>query len=312
MSKKIAQLIDKAPLSTTEVGTDILYPVHVGVEIEAENVRDYDPWMAHQDLWRLTRDGSLRNNGVEAVFARPLSPLEAEKALRVAAELGKGYDYSDRTSVHVHVNVRDISSPALFRFILLYAIFEKLLYAKFGPERYANNFCVPAATNYDLLTFLGALDRRRVVAGILLQQTDDRRYGGINLACLARFGTVEFRMCRGTCDYDTLVLLINALLAMREYAVRHRDPSTYVRDVSDTGAIGLFHAVFPKKVADALSEGMNLYDLCMDGARVVDYVLHYREMVEASDELRARLIEELTTQAPKLRRRETFTAGDIF
>lgn len=282
MTKKIYELLDQPRLYCENDNTvpELPYPVHTGVEIEAEGVNDGAEWLYEQTLWRGVGDGSLRNNGMEFVFHGPLSPDKAVQALRLFAERGGKYDYSKRTSVHVHVNVRDISSPALLRFLVLYLIFERVLYARFGAERYASNFCVPAHTNEALLNLLAQLDHGRVVHQLMRSTAvrTDYKYGGVNLSSLPRFGTVEFRFCRGTHEYEELLLLLKTLTAMRQYAVTNTKLARYIDDASDGNTTGLLYRVFPRDIVEQLGTPAQLFALSVDGARVVERVLHSKEL----------------------------------
>lgn len=284
MTKRLYELLGMEALSCNDNDTcpELPYPVHLGVEIEAEGVRDA-AWTVPDPHWRAVNDGSLRNSGVEFVFRRPLTPKEAVAALTEFDERGATYDYSKRTSVHVHVNVLDISSPALLRFIILYLIFERVLYNRFGASRYSNNFCVPAHVNESLLAFLSGIDRRRVVKHILQRERSGRagnglKYGGINLSSLGNYGTLEFRFCAGTHEKETILLLVNVLCALRQYAVRKTEISRYIDEASDGNMSNLLYKVLPPQVVAQLGTYDELRELCVDGARVVERILHEQDL----------------------------------
>ena len=97
----------------------------VGIEIEVENMGNGNYVPAY--YWQVKEDGSLRNNGVEFTSI-PLRASQVEYALDVynrSVTQNNTPDYSPRTSVHVHLNIRDLTWDQLKNLIILYCLFEK-------------------------------------------------------------------------------------------------------------------------------------------------------------------------------------------
>ena len=120
----------------------------IGIEVEVENVPN-----AHHEqfkFWKKIVDGSLRNNGYEYV-SPPLRGKLIEAALLELDSHLKGmnphYEFSDRTSVHIHMNVRHLTPEQLVMFLITYIALEPLFfkYTEKVPnsQREENNYCVP-------------------------------------------------------------------------------------------------------------------------------------------------------------------------
>ena len=79
-----------------------------GIEIEVENVATMVIDAYDRSYWNVVEDHSLRNNGLEFVSI-PLRGDQIERALtQFNKALPKEHDFSPRTSVHIHMNVRDL------------------------------------------------------------------------------------------------------------------------------------------------------------------------------------------------------------
>ena len=186
----------------------------VGIEIEVENITNSLYPLAY---WSVKTDGSLRNHGVELVSV-PLQIKQVQLALEHAFNVLTAHnkpDFSNRTSIHIHVNCRDLTQNQIYNFILLYALFEKHFYSFAGNKRMNSIFCVPLfRTNQ-----LNVLDN--VVYGL---SPDWHKYCGINLLPLYQntvtqgYGTIEFRHLYGTSNQREILEWINDIMCLRKYA----------------------------------------------------------------------------------------------
>lgn len=162
----------------------------LGVENETEGVGP-DDW-PYSRYWNYVTEGSLRGDHTEFVLAQPLSGsdfIQAVKELKTYLE-NPSIEITDRCSLHVHVDARDLDKNQLFAICLLYTIFEYPLY-KISGDRYFNKYCIPVAES----NFL-----QQAIANLKKDSYVDRsnRYGGLNLNALQNFGSLEFRMHEGT------------------------------------------------------------------------------------------------------------------
>lgn len=173
--------------------------IFVGIEIEGEKVSD-DVWC---NGWDRVVDHSLKDMGAEFITR----PIRA-KYLQVQLEtLLRNFEMmmSRRTSVHVHINVRDLNNQQLADFIRVYALYERYLYAISGDRR-LNNFCVPLYFNPEVvLDFLTAPN----------SETWGGRYAGLNVLSYYKYGTFECRIHEGTTDVERILNFVNLLLCIK-------------------------------------------------------------------------------------------------
>ena len=105
----------------------------IGIEIELEGWRGND---TSPPYWTLVNDGSLRN-GVELVS----SVIRGDDVIKALDEAQKfcvrnGAIFSDRCSVHIHLDVRHLDTQELLRIVSTYIIFEKFFFDECGnPDR---------------------------------------------------------------------------------------------------------------------------------------------------------------------------------
>lgn len=188
--------------------------VLIGLEIELENCSES---FYINRYWTTKSDGSLRNNGIEFV-SQPLRTKQIPYAVEYLKEKLYAYnnpDFSERTSIHVHLNVRDFTIERLKVFLLLYCIFEKHFFNVAGTKRENNIFCVPLYKTEQYIS---------------LEEFSDglfnwSKYNALNLGCVLgngvskKFGTVEFRHLYGTLDTSILYPWINSIVHLREYSL---------------------------------------------------------------------------------------------
>ena len=189
------------------------YNNFLGIEVECENA----PGM---DLlgWRTTEDGSLRDGGKEYI-----SWILHEEAVGTALAglytilslIKPAPRFSWRTSIHVHLNVRNFTIEEFLKLLLLYLAFEKVLFRFVGGEREKSNFCVPLHQSSLMETFRNFCNRRTGVGGMHLQW---EKYSALNLSRLSDYGTVEFRHMPGTWEVSKLHLWIGMILSLSNAA----------------------------------------------------------------------------------------------
>ena len=182
---------------------------YIGIEVEVENVRAWgDPYT----LWAMKEDGSLRNGGREYVSI----PLNGENVpialLHLFQNLNEDIQFSHRTSIHVHVNVQNLTLDSITGIILTYLAVEPLLFKFVGHDRDKSIFCVPL---YE--TELPNRLVSRFLKNPALFRMENARYAALNLDAMRKFGTLEFRHLFGTSDMDILMTWINLILSIVEF-----------------------------------------------------------------------------------------------
>lgn len=198
---------------------------YVGVEVEVEKIAIGHP---HMLGWNVVPDGSLRNNGAEFV-SLPIRGQNIHYLLHgLLTTLKKeGAEFTERTSIHVHMNVRRLTVEQLVTLLIVYFVVEQSLYRfihRAGFERSRNIFCVPLSESQHYLgvpylIYLLKENNIRVLLDQIHQQW--RKYSGLNLLPVSTQGTVEFRQLGGTMDVDIIMDWINIIQSIRLYALSH-------------------------------------------------------------------------------------------
>ena len=99
-----------------------------GIEVEVENVTHLMKDVASLNYWKFTTDNSLRDNGCE-FCSLPIRANQVEGAIQGLEEfLPKEKQFSNRTSCHVHMNVRDLTISEIYNLIIIYYALEKILF----------------------------------------------------------------------------------------------------------------------------------------------------------------------------------------
>lgn len=202
-------------------GKPLVEGAKFGIEIEAEG--EGMRKIATQ-YWNSEDDGSLRGVFPQQrhEFVSTVIPFkEVEEALDqlIASQKQAQFDFSFRTSSHVHVNCTDMEIEAVAAFIYTYFLVEKDLMKYCGEHRNNNRFCLRMVDSDALVDITKTLiemqfqDIRRYVG-------EDMRYGACNMAALGKYGTLEFRGMRGTLDKEVLLNWVGVLNNIREYAIQ--------------------------------------------------------------------------------------------
>lgn len=263
------------------------YPTQdkVGVEVELENW----PRMRggfNADFWTLVNDGSLRNNGYELIFTNPTCGIGIEEAL---TEFNKimiampDLTAGPRTSVHVHVDVRDMPTLAIQKMLITYLLFEKPLY-RYSGGRLGNNFCVPLCESFASLKVISDLggDISKDNKFVLEHDINSLgKYHGVNLAAMGNFGSLEFRMMDGCKDVERIREWISLLLHLKSFAMSEETicieelPSR----LSSEGADSICYKVFGDG-APLLINTCNFEQDCYDGARTAEFCVNMKMLSE--------------------------------
>lgn len=195
-------------------GTKVVSEELIGIEVEIENTAHVSNTKLNP-CWTTHADGSLRNAGVEYI-TKPIPAGYAPGALTnlLTEVLDRQCSFSPRTSIHVHLNVQDLDVTQVADIVMLYTIYEKLLYRYAGRGRMKNIYCVPIAET----TFLDAMTERNLGSG---WSDNYGKYTGLNLAVLSRYGTLEFRHMHGTFNVEKLAVWLNFITGFKAYVKAH-------------------------------------------------------------------------------------------
>lgn len=188
----------------------------IGIEVEAENFHGVASNTELDYIWKRETDGSLRNNGIEFI-SRPIKVEHARYAVELLMKSQlEPLDFSLRTSVHVHMDVRDNTYEQLLNLIYLYIVFEDSLFRYAGDFRKKSIFCVPIKETMWLLS-----SRMVHVPDIIMEGNVWMKYTAMNLLPVSRQGTVEFRHLQGSGEVKYISTWIELLARMKKYADTH-------------------------------------------------------------------------------------------
>jgi hypothetical protein len=256
----------------------------IGIEVEVEG----GPWPDGQATnWIPHVDNSLRNGGIEYVVRQPVLRERVGAALetlnKYLADSNKVFSY--RTSIHVHVNVQDMTLRQWVNYIALFCIFEELLVNVVGPERAGNKFC---------LRFKDADASMRLLRQGILDETlpnilgGDLKYASCNLRATVSHGTLEFRAMRGNLEVPFIKAWVDVLLALKDAAKVARDPSVFVQEMSFLGPREFARKYLPANVItdSVLAQEDILSNSMYEGARLaqdVAYCIEWGDPVVKAD-----------------------------
>ncbi len=236
--------------------------VGIEVEVEGSNLPDI------RGDWKTTTDGSLRGEAYEYIFK---CPLPRDKVTRALDQLNEGLAHStvnmnDRTSVHVHVNVQQMSLIELFCFIILYLVYEDVLFKYCGDNREGNLFCLRGK---DAEYVIDILEHISVTGEYDMFGDEGLRYSGINLNALTKFGSLEFRGMRGTVDTEVIQTWTDILLRMKDMSSTLHDPQEIISSLSTEGYLEFTTKVFGEEFTSLLCSYPQWQDDIREGYRRV-------------------------------------------
>lgn len=248
---------DEAFAPEDKVWTSVLgmdYPNYLfGIEIELENLQTYERIRSHfADYWTTTNDGSLRNNGIEFV-SKPLRAKQVEKALKqLHASVNSTVEFTNRTSCHVHMNVRDLTINEIQSLVCVYIVLEEMLFDWVGHNRGNNIFCMKI-TETDYYEYIKYLfnDIRDAVHNW-------NKYTALNIHPIAEKGTVEFRHLYGTYDIDVIVPWINILSNLKGY-VKQTSINEVLQQIKQLNTTSAYDAFITRVLGDSIRYFKNYY-----------------------------------------------------
>lgn len=265
----------------------------VGLEIEVENV-PAPPAAAWG--WAAKADGSLRNHGVEYVSV-PTPACDIRHSLQyVFSILPSNRSFSQRTSIHCHVNVRDLDMNQAKHVVLLYCLFENLLFTYVGKDRHSNIFCAPVIESHVIHPMHGFSKFDEYVGNW-------SKYTALNVCPVSTFGTFEFRQMHGTDDINKLVNWCDILTRL----VDHGSQLSF-KQIKELLATEHTEAAYYKLVRDFFGPASEHLDFSNLLSNISSGICQVRQMVHSMEN---KFIYRRDLKSPFLswKPRETFTIG---
>lgn len=253
----------------------------LGIEIEVEGTRlpkgDDTP-----APWKYVHDGSLRgHDNAEYVLARPIEfsalPDALDKLWAVFKTHKSTFDDSNRTSVHVHMNVQTFHFNRLTSFIALYLIVEEVLTKWCGENRVGNLFCLRAKDAPAVVTNI----KKFIQNDGRHELRDTLHYAALNIHALAKYGSLEVRTLRGVSDPQIILDWVGILQRLYDLSKEFTDPRDICAMFSGTGPLAFFTTILGDK-ADIVRAGVSMSDdeirdSMYDGVRMAQDVCYCRD-----------------------------------
>lgn len=184
----------------------------VGIEVEVEQVKNIEP-----EGWVYVKEGSLRNNGGEWITLAGLrveGALEALNSFRSAIDCyPNDFHFTERTSIHIHLDSSMFSSVQIGGLLLLYTLVETSLFNFAGPNRRHGVFSVP---------FRESILNYTTNPKSMIERWS--KYSALNLKTLNEYGTVEFRIMEGNMNVERIFYWITLLGLLHDAARRMSIP----------------------------------------------------------------------------------------
>ena len=177
--------------------------VGLEIEIESDRLNDY-----HLIYWDIVDEGSLRG-GVELISYAPYNDAKVRNSLEEIDKLVKNKPHitaGERCSVHVHLDMRELSPKRRVIGILNYLLLEKELY-RISGDRIESEFAIPLADNSYFKKGLS----RCIPYPSRKDLPITSKYQGLNSQPLLSLGSIEIRMHEGTLDTERIYKWINLL-----------------------------------------------------------------------------------------------------
>jgi len=237
----------------------VLSECGVGVEVELEHTHRL---CLPSRPWRVVDEGSLHQDGLELIFYVPLAGRDITEALATleAHCEDSGVTVGNDTSLHVHIDVRDLTCQQVWKFMMLHTMFESALFNFCGGEtREANIFCIGTKYAPDKIQryseALAALLAGRERA-FITSLNNAGRYSSMNTESVHRFGSLEFRGHRGEWRAAPVLRWINILQCLKKAVLDNTIPwkRPYLT-VKRLGARQMAHDVFGKYLSSLNYDG---------------------------------------------------------
>lgn len=256
-------------------GNNVAEGAEIGIEIEVEG-----RGLPRNGLtgWAIHEDGSLRGESAEYVFRNPepraMVPTRLQLLDAKLREVNAVVNQSYRTSVHVHMNARNLLIKQIYNWIMLYVICEDILGEFAGNERIGNLFCLRAK---DAQYFLEQLRQAIERDNITLLRSDNLRYSAVNPLALFNHGSLEFRALRGTTDIEVIQQWVNLLTAIKDAATNFENPIQIVQSFSERGADGFAQNIFERSQIDLFGRGWQ--EKLHNGVQLIQHIAYTHDWV---------------------------------
>lgn len=275
----IQNILKKRPVSG-DVGIEI--------EMEADNRLpkgdDEEEGPEIGTYWRYHHDGSLRGaDNAEYVLCAPIPfnsvPAAANELFTILSDYGTIINQSNRTSLHVHLNVQKLYLDQLCSLVSLLFCVEEILIAFSGPHRVGNLFCLsandaPAIAN-DFKTFFQENGHYKF--------SDNLHYANINPHSISKFGSLEIRCMRGPDSPELVIQWVSILERLYNLSKTYSDPRKVVQGLSTMGGVAFLRNIFDtfyEPIRDSIGwTDAQMRDAAYRGVRIAQDIAYCKDWV---------------------------------
>lgn len=264
----------------------------IGIEIEVEgnkfpksghyghNENDYQ---LIPSQWKFTHDGSLRgDDNAEYVLANPIMFNEVDKAVtdlwQMFSDYGSVLAESNRTSVHVHLNVQNFHINRLCAFVSMYFVVEELLTSWCGDHRVGNLFCLRGRDAPAIIRRLKEFFQRD---GYGYEFSSGMHYAGLNPSAIHKFGSIEIRSLRGVNDPQVILDWVSVLERLYVLSEEFKDPREVVNGFSGAGPMAWLQNILGDKYSTILNNVPyttdEVRDILYNGIRLAQDLCYCRD-----------------------------------
>lgn len=257
MLTAIHEKVPKAPANEAK-NIDPKWPLNefMGIEIETEDFAYVAQTVEElAEYWTRHDDGSLRN-GTEWVTRKPFAGKQLTAAVDGFFGKRRAYNMSERTSVHLHINMTNAEITVdQFRslFCLAYVI-DPAVFRIADENRKWCSYCCPLSDMGEerLSNLLSSDKRNKIMAAVSGDQHEDKYYG-FNIVSLKKHGTLEFRHFACTQDKDQMESWIVLVQEIKKAGISFDDPKVMLEMMQSGDQIAaLLRAKMPKSAASIL------------------------------------------------------------
>lgn len=257
----------------------------IGIEIECEGNKFPKGTSTIATYWKYTKDGSLRGmDNAEYVLKSPIGFNNVEKAVKkldsYLKEFGTKLDESNRTSVHVHLNVQNFHLNRLAAFLGMFFPLEEVLTEWCGDHRVGNLFCLRGKDAPAIVSGF----RKFIERDGCYQLEQNFHYAGVNGNALHKFGSVEFRFLRGCTDFSEIITWCKILQRMYEFSAEFPDPRTLVDSFSGQGPLAFMDMILgeysPIVRNQVAWDNQRIMSSLYDGIRLAQDICYCRDWEE--------------------------------
>ena len=257
----------------------------IEIEMEGDDLPDVD-----DVYWKTERDGSLRD-GKEYVLKAPVSLEETSAALlSLKAELTDSKpSFSFRTSVHVHLNVQEMTHKEICSLIYLYYLLEEPLMTYCGRSRKGNRFCLRLQDADGVINNLRLLFNVGMEFAVNNIDQDAVRYSALNIASLPKYGSLEFRAMEGNIDINRLNIWLLAITKLKKAATNGLTPIDWYNRMNLLGSKKILEEVLDD-IGEHFTYPRMEKDMALSASLSIDLPFLYTPEKEAVKAVRKRVV----------------------